>query len=88
MARIEREMSQEDLAIRVNISRQTVAKIEKGDSNVSIGAAFEAAYIVGIPVFAEGQRNLSALREAVLGISSILPKRAYKQDRYSDEDDE
>lgn len=38
MARRRRKISMEDMAQRANLTRQTVAKVEKGDSGVSIGA--------------------------------------------------
>ena len=36
LARIEKEFSQEELAKRVNVSRQTIGLIERGDYNPSL----------------------------------------------------
>ena len=50
-ARIERDITVGDLAERAGISRGLVHRIEKGEMGSSIGAAFEAAAIVGLRLF-------------------------------------
>lgn len=51
VARKERRMTVSELATRVGVARDTVNKIERGDPSVGIGLAFEAAAVVGLPLF-------------------------------------
>ena len=74
-SRKRRRMSQSNLAERLNISRYTVIALEKGDPHVAIGAVFEAALIVGIPLLAEDQETFQRLEKTVTLFNSLLPKR-------------
>ncbi|MBL4661586.1 MAG: helix-turn-helix transcriptional regulator [Alcanivoracaceae bacterium] len=47
-----------ELAERAGIFRSLLQRIEKGDPKCSIGAVFEAATIVGIQLFNEGDNSL------------------------------
>ena len=51
LARRQRRWSQDELAARAGITPRTVSKIEHGDLSVGIGAAFEAAALLGVPLF-------------------------------------
>jgi len=51
LARKKRRMSEHELAERANVSRSTIQKVEKGDPSVNIGLVFEAATVVGVPLF-------------------------------------
>jgi len=44
------EMTQEELAGRVGVSRQTVIAIEKGKYNPSVALALRIAAVFGVPV--------------------------------------
>ena len=44
------EMTQEELARRVGVSRQTVVAIEKGSYNPSVALALRLAGVFGVPV--------------------------------------
>lgn len=44
------EMTQEQLAARVGVSRQTIIAIEKGSYNPSVGLALRIAHAFGVPV--------------------------------------
>lgn len=44
------EMTQEELARRVGVSRQTVVAIEKGSYNPSVALALRLARVFGVPV--------------------------------------
>ncbi len=46
-ARRSRQMSQDDLAGRLNVSRRTVIRMERGDPTVSLGAYATAAWVLG-----------------------------------------
>lgn len=85
VARKERKMSQADLAQRISISRYTLMAIEKGDPKVAIGAVFEAAYIVGIPLLAENKEQLATLNKNLAHITSLLPQRIKKGHEFLDD---
>jgi len=74
-ARLERGMSQKELADRVGISRHTLMAIEKGDHKVAIGAVLEACIIVGIPLLAENETELIKLNKTLSNIAILLPTR-------------
>jgi len=74
-ARLERKLSQQDLAQRLNVSRYTIMSIEQGKPNVAIGAAFEAAYILGIPLLAEDIDELKRMNAHLSRFAAILPKK-------------
>ena len=44
------EMTQEDLAVRVGVSRQTIIAIERGKYNPSVGLALRIARAFGVRV--------------------------------------
>ena len=44
------EMTQEELARRAGVSRQTIIAIEKGKYNPSVGLALRIARVFGVPV--------------------------------------
>lgn len=43
-------MTQQDLAARVGVTRQTILSIEKGKYNPSVGLALRLANVFGVPV--------------------------------------
>jgi transcriptional regulator with XRE-family HTH domain len=51
LARMQRGMSESDLAIRANITRGTLQKIERGNMDVPVGRFFEASTLVGLKLF-------------------------------------
>lgn len=48
--RFERSMTQEELALRVGVSRQTIMSIERGRTNPSILLALKIATALGVSV--------------------------------------
>ena len=85
VARRERRWTVQDLAHRVGVSRTTIHKIENGDPGVSLGATFEAASILGIPLFAE-DRDRRALEAARLNDRlAVLPKYVRKPTAVDDD---
>jgi putative transcriptional regulator len=48
--RFERNMTQEELALRVGVSRQTIMSIERGASNPSVLLAYKIAMALQVPV--------------------------------------
>lgn len=76
-ARIERGISQANLALRLNVSRYSVMALEKGDPGVAIGTVFEAAAIVGLPLLAENVQMLKKMNYETAHLQALLPKRVY-----------
>jgi transcriptional regulator with XRE-family HTH domain len=74
-ARIERGMSQGELAERLGVSRYTVMGIEKGDPKVAGGRLIEAAVIVGIPILASSERELEQVSSTAASLIKVLPER-------------
>jgi transcriptional regulator with XRE-family HTH domain len=50
-ARIARRWTVRELAARAGISPATLQKVERGNPSVSLGTAFDAATLVGVPLF-------------------------------------
>ncbi|MCS6068942.1 helix-turn-helix domain-containing protein [Klebsiella variicola subsp. variicola] len=77
-ARIERKLTVEELAERAGVSRGLVYRAEEGDMGCAIGAVFELATIVGVPLFYTGsgiddvtyrERRENFIADATLGLS-------------------
>lgn len=84
-ARVERGLSQNNLAQRLNVSRYSVMAIERGDPKVAIGLAFEAASILGIPLLAEDLYDLKKLEGAFFKFNALLPKRVREKKKHDDD---
>lgn len=76
-ARMKRKMTAQELATRTNVSRGVIQRIEAGEPGTSIGTAFEAAVVLGIPLFDVGTPDLNRLLKHQQEINVLLPKRAY-----------
>lgn len=71
--RIENGLTAEALAERAGISRGLLQRIERGEMGCAIGAVFEAAAIVGVPLF-EPEPSALAARVAEAGYTlTLLP---------------
>ena len=84
VARLKRRWTTADLAERVGVSRATISKVEHGDPSVSIGTFFEAATLVGVPLFEDEttRRRHAAHQRAEL---ALLPERARRVGRPVDD---
>ncbi len=78
IARKERKITVQELSDRAGISRGLVQRIEKGDPNCSIGAAFEVATIAGVPLFELDSRQLSQKINQANEKLALLPKSVHK----------
>lgn len=78
-ARIERAMSVKDLGERIGVSRDLMQRIEQGDLRVGLGVAFEAAAVVGVPLFAADPSRLASERAHLKDKLSLLPKAVHKR---------
>lgn len=73
-ARRERRWSQAELAERIGISVGTVRAIEKGTPSVTLGAAFEAAAVLGIDLLG-GTDAVAARAADNRRVLQLLPQR-------------
>lgn len=72
--RIERKLTVAEVAERAGVSRGLMQRIEKGDPSCSLGAAFEAAAIVGLPLFDADSHALASAVAANADFMVLLPK--------------
>ena len=80
-ARKRKGWSETDLAERCGATRPTIRKIEQGSPATEIGLYFEVANILGIPLFTEDTRELTAIQERVNLELSLLPQRMRKKSK-------
>jgi transcriptional regulator with XRE-family HTH domain len=73
-SRVERKLKVVDVTERAGISRGLLRRIEAGDPGCAIGAVFEVAAIVGLPLFDADRAALSRAVEANREIMTLLPK--------------
>ncbi len=78
LARKQRRMTAAELAERTGISRSTLQRIEKGDPKVEVGTMFEAAALVGVPLFDAGPGRLSDKIARIDDKLALLPKAIHK----------
>lgn len=74
LARTQRKMSQAELSTRMGIARSTLQLIEKGHPKVEIGLVFEAASLVGVPLFVDEPRRLASEISRVQDKLALLPQ--------------
>lgn len=71
--RIEKKITAQMLADRINISRGLLSRLEKGDPSCSIGVYFEAACILGIALFQSDYADLSLHNKLMQDKLTLLP---------------
>jgi transcriptional regulator with XRE-family HTH domain len=74
LARKQRKMSEADLAARIGIARSTLQLIEKGHPKVEIGLVFEAATLVGVPLFVPEPSGLAPQISRLDDKLALLPQ--------------
>jgi transcriptional regulator with XRE-family HTH domain len=77
-ARTARGLTVAEAAERAGISRGLVHRIENGEMGCSIGAVFELAAIVGVPLFAAEPSTLTQHLATAHSKLTLLPKRVRK----------
>ena len=88
-ARVARKWTAIELGERISVDRRTVAAIEAGDPGVSIGNVFNAADILGVPLFgAEDRADLARLRREGRDRLALLPTRVDKPRKKAEPDDD
>jgi transcriptional regulator with XRE-family HTH domain len=78
-ARKERGWTAADLAERVGVQPQTISRLERGEPTVAVGLAFEAAVLVGVPLFGADERALPGLATAATQRLALLPSRVTRR---------
>ena len=77
--RIEKRMTTTEVAVRSGISRGLLHRIESGDPGCTIGAAFEVAAIVGLPLFDAKEPTLRHTLQANREVMRLLPRSIRRQ---------
>lgn len=75
LARKERRWTVEELAERVGVSPVTLRKVERGDPTVALGTAFEAATLVGVPLYSGDPMVVAAETDRIRSRIALLPER-------------
>lgn len=75
IARRERGWTINELAARVGVSRVTIGNLEVGDPGVAVGTVFEAAVLVGVPLFHESPDRLRVEATRARDWLALLPER-------------
>lgn len=76
LKRIERRISAAELAQRLGVARGTLQRLERGDTTIALGIAFEACSLLSIPLFEEDRSRLTARIEDIDKRLALLPKAA------------
>lgn len=74
-ARRERRWTVEELAERTGVNHSTVRKVERGDLTVGLGAAFETAALVGVPLFSPDPARRRVESTRLQDRLTVLPQR-------------
>ncbi|MDP2080707.1 MAG: helix-turn-helix transcriptional regulator [Pseudotabrizicola sp.] len=86
-ARVQRGMTSAELAVRTGVSRGVIQRLEAGEPGTSIGAAFEAAVVLGIPLFDVPVGSLGTLLAHKREINALLPRRAFQASQSKPDND-
>lgn len=73
--RKERNLTLDELADRLGVSTPTVRKMLAGSASVAIGTYFEAAHVLGVPLFDPDWDRFAVTASKTAEIDSLLPKR-------------
>lgn len=84
--RTERQMTIEELAERAGVSRGLVSRAEEGDMGCSIGAVFELATLVGVPLFTPNQSDITLHIANAEKTLSLLPRSARQSGKAVNDD--
>lgn len=84
-ARRARRWSVEELAERVGASHPTIRKVERGDPSVGLGVAFEAATVLGVPLFGDDDDRRSVEAARLRDRLTALPDRARRPGKVSND---
>jgi transcriptional regulator with XRE-family HTH domain len=85
LGRRQRRWTVAELAERAGVSEATMLKVEHGDPGVRLGIAFEAAVLVGVPLFDEDRSRRALEAARVEDRLALLPQRV-RQPSEADDD--
>lgn len=79
LARHERGWTAAELAARSGVSERTVLAIEAGAPGTAVGTVFNAAVLVGLPLFGvEDRAELARMRRRGEERLALIPSRVYR----------
>jgi transcriptional regulator with XRE-family HTH domain len=84
--RKERGWTARELADRAGVSRRTLQRIENGDPSCRIGGVFEAASLVGVPLFEAEPPALARQVRQMEDKLRLLPRSVRVKTREVDDD--
>lgn len=85
-ARIESRLTIEELAERAGVSRGLVYRAEEGDMGCAIGAVFELATIVGVPLFTPDSSALALHIANAEKTLSLMPRAVHHSRKMINDD--
>ncbi|HUN78391.1 MAG TPA: helix-turn-helix transcriptional regulator [Solirubrobacteraceae bacterium] len=85
LARRERRWTLKELAERVGVTEVTMQKVERGDLSVRLGIAFEAAAILGVPLFHENRERRALEAMHVADRLALLPQSVRQPAAFDDD---
>lgn len=85
LGRRRRHWTVAELAERVGTSEVTMLKVEHGDPGVRLGIAFEAAALVGVPLFDEDRSRRALEAARVEDQLAVLPQRTRRPTEVDDD---
>ncbi len=85
LARREHRWTLQELAERVGVTHVTIRKVERGDLTVGLGVAFEAAAVLGVPLFHEDRSRRSLEAGRVDDRLAVLPRLVRKLTEVDDD---
>ncbi len=85
LGRRQRRWTVAELAERVGVSEATMLKVEQGDPGVRLGIAFEAAALVGVPLFDEDRSRRALEAARVDDRLAVLPQRVRRPAEVDDD---
>jgi transcriptional regulator with XRE-family HTH domain len=85
LARRERRWTLQELAERVGVTHVTMRKVERGDLTVGLGVAFEAAAVLGVPLFHEDPSRRTLETGRVDDRLAVLPALVRKPTEVDDD---
>jgi transcriptional regulator with XRE-family HTH domain len=84
--RKEKRITLNELADRLGVTAPTVRRLLDGSPGVAIGTYFEAAYVLGIPLFNPERRRFEADAGRVQEMDALLPMRVRPKKIVIDDD--
>lgn len=84
--RKEKRVTLDELADRLGTSTPTVRKLLDGSPTVAIGTYFEAAHILGVPLFDPDPGRFALMASKTAEIDALLPKRIVNREEEIDDD--